>query len=70
MTKFKKWLYDRFLPAWCRDDLLRQNELLTAQCKAQQREIERLRAHIEGAQAASRRNQPRITINCKEVSRT
>lgn len=69
MTKFKKWLYDRFLPAWCRDDLLRQNELLAAQYKAQQREIERLRAYIEGVQAASRRNQPRITINCKEVSR-
>lgn len=69
MTKFKKWLYDRFLPAWCRDDLLRQNELLATQCKAQQREIERLSAYIEGVQAASRRNQPRITINCKEVSR-
>lgn len=69
MSKIKKWLYDRFLPAWCRDDLLRQNELLAAQCKAQQREIERLRAYIEGVQAASRRNQPRITINCKEVSR-
>ena len=32
------------------------------------REIERLRAYIDGVQTASRR-QPRIVINCKEVSK-
>lgn len=68
MHKFKRWLYDRFLPAWCRDDLLRANELLSARCKAQAQEIDRLRAYIDGVQTASRR-QPRIVINCKEVSK-
>lgn len=42
MSKLKKWLYERFLPAWCRDDLMRANELLSEKCKAQAREIERL----------------------------
>ena len=45
MSKLKKWLYERFLPAWCRDDLMRANELLSEKCKAQAREIERCR-HI------------------------
>lgn len=68
MHKFKRWLYGRFLPAWCRDDLLHANELLTAKCSAQAREIERLRAYLEGVQAASRRH-PRIVIQCREVVR-
>lgn len=29
MSKLKRWLYERFLPAWCRDDLMRANELLS-----------------------------------------
>lgn len=53
MSKLKKWLYERFLPAWCRDDLMRANELLSEKCKAQAREIERLQAYIDGVQAAA-----------------
>ena len=68
MSKLKKWLYERFLPAWGRDDLMRANELLSEKCKAQAREIERLQAYIDGVQAAQRR-QPRIVINCREVSK-
>lgn len=68
MRKLKRWLYDRFLPAWCRDDLMRANELLSAKVQAQAREIERLEAYIDGVHATQRR-QPRIVINCKEVSK-
>ena len=68
MSKLKKWLYERFLPAWCRDDLMRANELLSEKGKAQAREIERLQAYIDGVQAAQR-CQPRIVINCREVSK-
>ena len=42
MSKLKKWLYERFLPAWCRDDLMRANELLSEKCKAQAREALRV----------------------------
>lgn len=68
MKKLKTWLYERFLPAWCRDDLLKANELLSAKVQEQAREIERLEAYIDGFHAAQRR-QPRIVINCKEVSK-
>lgn len=68
MRKLKRWLYERFLPAWCRDDLMRANELLSAKVQAQAREIERLEAYIDGVHAAQRR-QPRIVINRKEVSK-
>lgn len=68
MGKLKRWLYERFLPAWCRDDLLHANELLSAKCKAQAQEIQQLRAYIDGVQMAQRRY-PRIVINCREVSK-
>lgn len=68
MRKLKKWLYERFLPAWCRDDLMRANELLSEKVQAQAKEIERLEAYIDGIHDAQRR-QPRIVINCKEVSK-
>ena len=68
MKKLKKWLYERFLPAWCRDDLIKANELLSAKVQEQAREIERLEAYIDGLCTAQRR-QPRIVINCKEVSK-
>jgi hypothetical protein len=47
---------------------MRANELLSEKCKAQAREIERLQAYIDGVHAAQRR-QPRIVINCREVSK-
>lgn len=68
MRKLKRWLYERFLPAWCRDDLMKANDLLSAKVQEQEREIERLNAYIDGLHAAQRR-QPRIVINCKEVSK-
>ena len=59
--RFKRWLFERFLPAWCREELLEQNERLRSRIAAQQQEIERLEAYIEGMRAALRR-QPKIVI--------
>ena len=47
---------------------MRTNELLSAKVQAQAREIERLEAYIDGVNDTQRR-QPRIVINCKEVSK-
>lgn len=69
MSKFKAWLFGRFLPAWCREELLDTNTRLTAKIQAQAQEIDRLKAYIDGMHAALRR-QPRITVNAKEVSRS
>lgn len=66
MSKFKQWLYNRFLPAWCRDDLMETNSHLVRVIADIKRENERLHAYIEGMNNAMRR-QPRINI--KEVKR-
>lgn len=68
MNKIRTWFFDRFLPAWCREELLDENTRLTAKVKEQAREIDQLNAYIDGMHDAMRR-QPRITINAKEVSR-
>lgn len=69
MTKIKNWLFNKFLPAWCRDDLMETNRHLVGVIADLERENERLNAYIDGMHAAARR-QPRITINCREVHKT
>ncbi len=61
MSKFKKWLYNRFLPAYCRDNLMETNARLLAANAEQKREIERLNAYISGLETAMR-NQRRVVI--------
>jgi len=68
MSKFKQWLYQRFLPAYCRDDLMEANTRLLAANAAQKQEIDRLRSYIAGLETAMRR-QPRITIYGTEVKK-
>lgn len=68
MSKLKQWLYNRFLPAWCRDDLMETNAKLLAVNAEQRKEIERLNAYISGMHTAIRR-QPRIIIQGTEVKR-
>jgi len=68
MSKFKRWLYNRFLPAWCRDDLMETNDRLLAANKELKQENMRLNAYIDGVKDAIRR-QPRITIHGTEVTK-
>ena len=65
MSRIKKWLYERYLPAWCRDDLMAANKRLQAKVDAQAQEIERLNAYIDGMQDAMMR-QSRIIIKGRE----
>lgn len=67
MQKFKKWLYQRFLPAYCRDDLMEANNRLLVANAAQKQEIDRLRSYIAGLETAMR-SQRRIVIR-NEVSK-
>jgi hypothetical protein len=62
MNKIKAWLYNKFLPAYCKDDLISVNQHLTGVILEQKQEIDRLNAYINGMETAIRfRN--RITIN-------
>ena len=65
MSKIKKWLYERFLPAWCRDDLMEANRRLQEKVDEQAREIERLNAYIDGVQDAMIRS--RVIIKAGRV---
>lgn len=68
MSKFKTWLYNRFLPAWCKDDLLAANKRLETVATEQRQEIERLNAYIGGLETGIRA-QRRMTINVGEVNK-
>lgn len=68
MSKFKKWLHERYLPAYLRDDLMEANKRLQKTVDAQAQEIERLNAYIDGMQDAMIR-QSRIIIKGKEAAK-
>ena len=61
MSRIKKWLYERYLPAYLRDDLMEANKRLQKKVDEQAREIERLNSYIDGMQDAMLR-QSRIII--------
>ena len=62
MTRMKRWIIDRFLPAWCRSELMDENRRLAEKVEKQAELIDRLNAYIDGLQDALCR-QPRIIIN-------
>lgn len=62
MKKFRKWLYNTFLPAWAKSDLLAANEKLAAQLHEAREENARLQAYVDGLERGIR-NQRRIIIN-------
>lgn len=62
MRKIKQWLIGRFLPAWCREEMLAENRKLADKVQRQAAEIDCLRAYIEGLRTAMR-YQPKIIAN-------
>ena len=66
VSRFKRWLYEKFLPTWCKDDLMEANAALADQLDRVHRENERLQAYIDGMHAALRRC-GRISIHTGEV---
>ena len=61
MSKFKRWLIEKFVPAWCRDEMLDTNRDLVRAVDDLRRENERLKAYINGLEDAMRA-QRRIVI--------
>jgi len=54
MKRLKTWLLERFLPAWAKDSVYRENALLRAELDKQAREIRELTAYIDGLEAGMR----------------
>ena len=68
MTGLKRWICERFLPAYCREEMLEEAKRLRARIDELKQENERLLAYIDGMHAVLRRRQ-KITINATEESR-
>lgn len=58
--RFKNWLINKFLPAWCRQECLDKIKKLKEQNERQAAEISRLNAYIDGMHDALKRQ--RITV--------
>lgn len=50
----KEWLFDRFLPAWCKDSLKEENARLRARLEEAKQENAKLAAYIDGMHTALR----------------
>lgn len=67
MTRLKRWIIDKFIPAWCRSELMDENRRLIEKIEKQAAKIDRLNAYIDGLQDALCR-QPKIIINGGDAS--
>lgn len=54
MRNLKAWLLERFLPAWAKDTVYRENLRLLAQLEGRRQEIKRLNAYIDGLETGLR----------------
>lgn len=60
MRCFRTWLLERFLPAWAKDSVYRENQALRDEVARQKQDIRVLNAYIDGLETALRRQ--RIVI--------
>ena len=67
MTRLKRWIIDKYLPAWCRAELMGENRRLSEKLEKQAAKIDRLNAYIDGLQDALSRQQ-KIIINGGDAS--
>lgn len=65
MKKFKIWFCTKFLPAWCKEELLDENKRMARLISEQREENDKLRAYIDGMNNAMRRQR----IQIREVRR-
>lgn len=54
MRHVRKWLLERFLPAWAKDSVYRENRALRDKLERQEQDIRELNAYIDGLETALR----------------
>lgn len=67
MKKFKRWLIEKFLPTYCRNELLEENKRLANKIAELQAKNGRLNAYIDGMESALRYQ--KITIRNEVTDR-
>ena len=68
MKKIKRWLIERILPVWAREQLLSEIRRLEEANSALRKQIVALEAYTEGLEAGIK-SQRRIIINTGEVKK-
>ncbi len=61
MQRIKDWLLRRFLPEWCRQELLEENRRLRQKLEEQRQKTARLESYLSGLEAGMRA-QRRVVI--------
>ena len=54
MRHVRKWLLERFLPAWAKVSVYRENRALRDKLERQEQDIRELNAYIDGLETALR----------------
>ena len=54
MKKIKLWLFRRFLPEWCREELIKDNRRLAQELEEANAKTAQLQAYISGMHAVLR----------------
>ena len=67
MKKFKRWLIEKFLPTYCRNELLEENKRLANKIAELQAKNDRHNAYIDGMESALRYQ--KITIRNEVTDR-
>ena len=62
IRRFKSWLINTFLPAWAKDSVYRENEVLKDEIASLRRKLREREAFIEGLERGVRA-QRRVVIN-------
>ncbi len=62
MNKFKRWLYERYLPAYCKEKLMQDNLLLEQTIDELKNENECLRSYVKGMEKAMRMQRRTIVL--------
>lgn len=62
LKKLKQYIFERFLPEYCRQKLLEENELIKSENNALQQKYDNLLHYVKGMENALRAGR-RITVN-------
>lgn len=54
MRRFRTWLLERFLPAWAKDSIFQENQVLCRELEKKEQEIRELNAYINGLETSLR----------------
>lgn len=62
MNRFKRWLCERYLPAYCKEELTRDNFLLGQTVDKLKHENDCLRSYVKGLEKAMRMQHRTIVL--------